>query len=182
MHPRIAELFALVDRGQATLEAAVDSVPAASRSIPQSADRWSVAQVIQHLNIVEGRITGLIAKLIAEGRASGLKPETDSSSIVATIDADRFVDRSSKLVFGGPPPDPSIDAATGLRTFAATRASFKAAVMEGDGLDLSAPSFEHRAFGPLSVYEWIALVGLHMERHAEQIREIGETVSAAESR
>jgi hypothetical protein len=178
MHPRIKELFALVDRGQATLESAVGAVPPALRSTPQSVDRWSVAQVIQHLNIVEGRITGLVARLIAEGKANGLPRERDDSSIIASIMADRYVDRSTKLVFGGAPPDASIDADAGLRSLATTRIAFKAAVMEGDGLDLSVPKFDHRAFGPLTAYEWIALVGLHMERHADQIREIGESVAA----
>lgn len=178
MHSRIAELFEHLDRERATLDAAIATVPSALRSTPQAADRWSVAQVVQHLITVERRITGLVTLQIAGAKSAGIGREMDGAPILATIDTDKFIDRSTKLVFGGDPPSASIDADTGLRALDAARTEFKAAVLHGDGLDLSGVSAPHRAFGSLNMYEWIALVGSHMTRHAEQIREIGATLSA----
>jgi len=181
MHPRIAELFEHLDRETVTLDAAVQSVPVKLRSTQPAPDRWSVAQVLQHLITVERRITGLVTLQIAGAKSTSIGKETDGSSILATMDANRFIDRTTKLVFGGEQPSPSVDAETGRRGLDAARAEFKAAVLQGDGLDLSGISAPHRAFGPLTMYEWIALVGWHMTRHADQIREIGTQVRAPSS-
>jgi len=175
MHSRIAELLAYIDREQAALEAAVGSVPRARHSSAPADGRWSVAQIIQHLVLVERRVTGLITMQLATAKDHGLGSERSSTPILSTIDVGRFADRSRKFVFGGDPPSASVDVDAGLRALAETRVAFKAAVMQGDGFDLSVPSAPHRAFGQLNLYEWIGFVGAHIARHADQIREIGQT-------
>jgi hypothetical protein len=50
MHPRTAELVDLLDRTRADLRRAVDAVPAPRRSDKPAADRWSVADVLEHLS------------------------------------------------------------------------------------------------------------------------------------
>lgn len=112
---------------------------------------------------------------LATAKDHGLGSERSSTPILSTIDVGRFADRSRKFVFGGDPPSASVDVDAGLRALAETRVAFKAAVMQGDGFDLSVPSAPHRAFGQLNLYEWIGFVGAHIARHADQIREIGQT-------
>ncbi|MEP7310481.1 MAG: hypothetical protein ABJA98_33675 [Acidobacteriota bacterium] len=41
-----------------------------------------------------------------------------------------------------------------------------------DGLALGTIRHEHPALGPISIYEWFAVVGSHEARHAAQILEI----------
>jgi hypothetical protein len=45
-------------------------------------------------------------------------------------------------------------------------------IRTGDGLALGAVSAPHPALGQFSGYEWIAFIGSHAARHAEQIREM----------
>src|SRR3954469_15477857 len=97
MHPRIAELLDYVERQRKTLDAAIDTVPRAYRNMRPSEEAWSVNDIVEHLAGVEQRITGLIAKQIAEAKANGLAKESNSSSILATIDTKRVLDRTRRI-------------------------------------------------------------------------------------
>ena len=66
MHPRIAEVLTYLDTNRAALERTLKEVPPASRERRPASERWSVAEVIQHLALVEGRITELLASRIEE--------------------------------------------------------------------------------------------------------------------
>src|SRR6266850_733005 len=56
MHPRIEEVLNYLDTERSALREAVELVPAAARNQSPGADRWSVAQVLQHLAGVENRV------------------------------------------------------------------------------------------------------------------------------
>jgi hypothetical protein len=57
----------------------------------------------------------------------------------------------------------------------AARQGVVAVVHSGDGLALGAVSAPHPALGVFSGYDWIAFVGSHAARHADQIREMNLT-------
>ena len=64
MHPRTEELLTHLEETRAALHAAVDAVPSSLRETRPAADRWSVAEVLEHLGRVEEQITRLLtAKL-----------------------------------------------------------------------------------------------------------------------
>jgi len=60
-------------------------------------DRWSVAEIIQHLSIVEERIGRRLSQQIAEAQSAGLPPETSEAPILPTLDLPRFEDRSRRV-------------------------------------------------------------------------------------
>ncbi len=64
MHSRIAEALDYLDTERADLQAAVDLVPTKLRERAPASDRWSVAQVLQHLTLIESRIVPLVHKLV----------------------------------------------------------------------------------------------------------------------
>jgi hypothetical protein len=41
-----------------------------------------------------------------------------------------------------------------------------------EATDLSAFTYPHPAFGPLNFYQWLALIGLHEQRHLNQIESV----------
>jgi hypothetical protein len=175
MHPRIAEVLDYVERQRKTLDAAIATIPSARRNERPAEERWSVAEIVEHLAEVEKRITGLIAKQIADAKAKGLAKETDSSSILATIDTKRVLDRTRRIT-STTIPTGTVTFADALRQLDAARGQLTSAVMQGDGYDLTAVSAPHRVFGQIHMYEWVAFIGSHMGRHAEQVREIGQQV------
>ena len=95
MHPRIAELIDYVDAQTETLRTAYHDVPPDQRGARRAPGRWSPAENVQHLTIVERRLTQRFATLIEQARALPL--ETETTSVLGTGPAARAVDRSSRF-------------------------------------------------------------------------------------
>lgn len=173
MHPRTSELLAHVDAHRAALERAVAEVPASDRERRPAADRWSVAEVLEHLSIVESTIAGLIHKQAEALRAAGEAREPDTSSVLPMLDVDRLLDRGNKLVSGERSrPQGQLTADAAMQALAASREKLRAALIAADGLPLAKASAPHPFFGPYNLYQWALFVGAHESRHAAQIREI----------
>ena len=179
MHPRTRELLEYLDTQRAELRAAFDAVPLASRDQPPAPGQWSAVAVIEHLAIVDGRISKVLATKIAEGRAAGVGPETSTDAILPSINVGLVLDRTTRVTA------PEVLRPTGLDADAAWAAleratvAVRAAVVECDGLALSTITHRHPLFGPLSLYYWIAFVGAHEARHAAQIRESAQFAGRA---
>src|SRR5215470_12978964 len=97
MHPRMNELIEYLDETRAQLAKVVAAVPPAQRDVRPSADCWSVGEVLEHLTLVEGRIASLYARKVAAARAAGLGPETETSSVLNSLNRDRMIDRSQRV-------------------------------------------------------------------------------------
>jgi hypothetical protein len=169
MHPRIAELIAYVDTQTAALRAAYDAVPPEQRGTRPAAGRWSTAEVVNHLAIVERRLTQRLSSLIEQARA--LPVETETTSVLATGAAARAVDRTRRFVTSEASEPRNADPARVWDDFAAAHRDLMDVVVTGDGLALGGVSAPHPALGELSGYDWIAFIGAHAARHADQIRE-----------
>src|SRR5258705_5647060 len=85
MHPRLQELFAFLSVRRNALREAVDAVPEAQRNQQPEPDRWSVAEVLEHLALVEARFKTFISGRLSEARASGLVAELETDSVVGTF-------------------------------------------------------------------------------------------------
>ena len=176
MHPRITELLVYLDSHTVNLRSAYESVPADRRAVRPSPDRWSPAEVVHHLVIVERRLSQRLASLIEQARA--LPPEADESSLFPMANATRVEirDRRFKTSEASEPRD--TDPARVWNEFLDTRTELERVIATGDGLQLGAVTAPHPVLGAFSAYEWIAFAGAHASRHADQIREIGASAAA----
>ncbi|MEP6763077.1 MAG: DinB family protein [Gemmatimonadaceae bacterium] len=178
MHPRIQQAVTHLDVTRASLEQAVNDVPENSRERRPSDDRWSVAQVVQHLAMVEGRIAALLRAKWEEARAVGLGKDQATSPITPSFDVDGLKNRSAALVAReGSIPEPSVTSVEALKALSASRATLRAFIDDADGDDLSAVMAPHGRFGLMSVYDWLMFIGGHEARHTEQVREVGQQVA-----
>ena len=177
MHPRSEEVVNYLDKTRTELRAAVDSVPSAARNQKPAADQWSVAQVLDHLAIVHGRVAKAIGKWIAEAQAAGLGPETSNTSLLNTIPSERILDRSRKVQAPeAVVPRNDIAAQTAWNELEQAQEKLRTAFLTGDGLALEKVVQPHPVLGPINMYQWTLFNGSHEARHALQIREIGETL------
>ena len=179
MHPRSEEVLNYLDKTRTELRAAVDSVPSDARNQKPEPDQWSVAQVLDHLAIVHGRVAIAIEKWIAEAQAAGIGPETLNSSLLHTIPSERILDRSRKVQ--APEailPDSDVDVETAWNKLEQAREKLRTAFLSGDGLALEQVVQPHPVLGPINIYQWTLFNGSHEARHALQIREIGKTLTS----
>ena len=173
MHPRTEELLNFLLTTQIRLREAVDSVSPAARNEPAPAGRWSVAEVLEHLALVETGIGRLISKKVGEARAAGLGPEPDTSSILWSLDVHRALDRNERQEAPErtrPSSPRGVEEA--WRHLEDAHANARNAVASTEGLAIGALTHAHPSLGPLNLYQWIIFIGAHELRHALQIREI----------
>jgi uncharacterized damage-inducible protein DinB len=170
MHPRIKEVIEALDSRRAELARAVNEVPMSARGRRPSEDRWSVAEVLEHLALVEENIPQRVKALVTEQRTN---PERESTSIAETIDSAFMLDRSKKRVAReAMQPRSGVDAAAAWTRLERARQVTHETLRELDGVALSDVSAPHPALGPLNGYQWFLFLAAHEGRHTAQIREI----------
>jgi len=173
MHPRSAEVLNYLDQTRRELRAAVDSVPSDSRNAKPAGDRWSVAQILDHLAIAHSLVAALVQKSIAEAQAKGIGPETVTSSVLGTVPTERILDRTRKVQ--APEtilPRSDVDVETAWTDLDQAREKLRAAFLAGDGLALEQVIQPHPVLGPINMYQWVLFNGSHEARHTLQIREL----------
>ncbi len=180
MHSPLSSAFASLDDAHARLRAAVAAVPPPLRGRRPSVDRWSVAEVLEHLALVERRFSIALGERIDEARARGLGAERATVQPLPEGIGRMLADRSAKRQA----PEPSqprgvLDEAAAWAAYEDARSQFRRTVGAADGFALSEVEHTHPFFGTLTVYQWVELVAAHAVRHADQIVEIGRELGAA---
>ena len=172
MHPRLQELFDYLQVRRTALGEAVDEVPAPRRGERPGTDRWSVAEVLEHLALVEGRFKTALGDRLAEAKARGLAAEHDTSPIVGTFDVAGLLDRRTRHQAPDVVRPQGGDWQTAWTRLEDTRRSFLDVFLAGDGLALGDVVHAHPRLGSLNLYQWGVWLGGHEARHTEQVREI----------
>jgi hypothetical protein len=174
MHPRTREILDFLDGSHLALADAVGEVPEPLRERRPSPDRWSVAEVVEHMARVEDRIAGFLAEPLARAAAGAVGPEGETSPVAPTFDVAALLDRSRPLVAGATSqPDEGLPLGVARARLDARREELRRAVAAADGRALGEMRLPHPRFGELDLYQWLLFVGGHEQRHAAQVREIG---------
>jgi hypothetical protein len=179
MHRHLASVLATLDEARGALQQALDSVPAERRTEKPAPDRWSSAEVLEHISLAEAGFSSWITAGIEKARAAGLGNETAARTElperVRTLLADR-INRRQAPERVHPKGGMSAEAAWQAIAFGERR--LRTVLSLADGLALNEVIIEHPALGPFNVYQWIELMAEHRRRHAAQISEIGTTFSS----
>lgn len=178
MHPRIEEVLSYLDQTRADLSSTVDRVAASRRDERPGENQWSVAEILEHLNIIETRIGQLLSGMIDGAKAAGLGPEVETGPVMDSIDRARIRDRSQRVT--APEmvkPRSETDAAAAWLALQQSREKLRAALMSADGLALSQLKQNHPVLGLINLYQWSLFVGAHEARHTQQVQEIAQQFS-----
>jgi hypothetical protein len=181
LHPRIRELIEYLTEHRRRLHEAVASVPPALRDRKPASNQWSVAEVVEHLSLVEHRMAALLSRQVTAARANGAGPDPDTSSVVSTYaDPDAVLDRTRKIVAPAlVQPTGTIDPSAGTEALVQAHAAMISSLQNANGVNLAPLMVTHPALGPLNMYHWVISLALHDDRHAAQIREIGESLAGS---
>ena len=168
MHPRLTDLLDYVHRQTDDLRKAYDAVPPERRTVRPEPGRWSPAEIVHHLVIVDRRINQRLKSLVEEAR--GLPAETEDAPQVSTI-AERVSTRDRRFKTSEASEPRDTDPSRIWDDLAAVRRELEEVVATAEGVALGKVFAPHPALGPLCGYDWLAFVGAHAARHADQIRE-----------
>lgn len=135
-------------------------------------EKWSVAQIVEHVTIVNGGALRICSKLLGKGEAAGksndgsvsISPgfiEAGSSAVGQKLEAPEMVRPINNV--------PIADSIAKLDEQQAQYAELKEKFQKIDGVEAK---FPHPYFGDLSAQEWLVLSGAHEIRHLKQIRRV----------
>jgi hypothetical protein len=173
----VAEIYEDIDRARARLVGAVESLTAEQQAFRPSPDRWTVAEIIEHLSITERRLARMLGVLL--GKLDGEAAREDGSPF-APVSLAEFLERARAEKYtapeeirptGAPLPD-------SLASLGDSRAALHALRPRVERVDGTRTHYPHPAWGPLDLYQWIAFVGLHEQRHLAQIEALKGIMNA----
>src|SRR5215217_6775598 len=166
----IAAVRESLNTDRTALRDAVDRVPPSLRGRKPAADRWSVAEVLEHLSIVEGRVVMLLSAMILTAPAIPSATEGEETA----IDRTALRNRTTRITAPDPiQPTGTVSADEAWASLERSREQLFGLLDTAEGRDLTQITRQHPVLGPLDGYQWIAAIGGHEERHTAQIQEIG---------
>lgn len=172
MQPRTTEVLAYLDTHRHALEQAASTLPESARTRRPAPDRWSVAEILEHVAIVERRIAGLLGEAVDRAREAGIGPERDSSPVVPTVPVAALLDRSAPITAReNALPTGKLDPRQAAAALGETQRALRDLLLASDGIALGEVIVPHPRLGPLNVYQWLVFVGAHEGRHTAQVNE-----------
>ena len=132
-------------------------------------DRWSVAEVTEHIAAAEDMLRGMITSQVMNAPP---RPEGENVKAIDEMVLAQIADRTQKAQ--APPelkPTNRYGSPEGsLKHFTDTRAETLAFLIKHD--DLRAHAMDSPLGKKLDAYEWILFIAAHSERHTKQINEV----------
>ncbi len=170
MHARLAEAMDYVEEKREELLQSFAGVSHDWLALRSSPDRWSIAEILEHLRLVESGVARLITKRTGQARADGLGEETSSASVMPTFAP--FTTALAAQVMEAPVPvrprsDVGINEA--IEGLADSREALRAAAASANGLSIGEIKHTHPFLGELDLYQWLIFIGQHEVRHKKQI-------------
>ena len=176
------ELFNTITSIRERVYAVAEQVPSELGGTRPSPDAWSAAETLDHMGLAEEFVVSQIKQQLAlpeadikaniaarfpgapDSAEKGRRFQPFSMEKIGAITRGRKLTAPPPLV---PHPDSTIHQA--LERLRRTRADLLSLRPQIEALDLSEKRFPHFVFGELTIYEWIALTGMHDNRHLDQI-------------
>ena len=173
MHPRITEAKQhLTDQRLRVLDA-IASIPEALRDKRGQVDRWSPAEVLEHLYIIETAFGKIFTMKFADAKANGLRRDTEDGAIANDTFRSLLLNREQRIAAPErTAPRGTMSCAEALENLRTSRAALFEAIDGADGYALQDIRHLHPVLGEQNFYDWLMIAGWHEARHAEQIREI----------
>ncbi len=169
---KVAEIYAANQRAREKVIAAVKDLSAERSLSPLEGEKWSIAQVTEHIAMVADAAARICAKLLGQSEAADVESDAD------TAFSDTFLTKSKEIAaiklqapervqpVGGQSIEQSLAKLTAVSSrFDELRPLF-------EQYDCREQTFPHPFFGELNAGEWLALAGLHAERHVKQVESL----------
>jgi uncharacterized damage-inducible protein DinB len=187
----IESIYAANEAVRRKLYARVENLSAAQQTFRPTGDAWSIAEIMEHLSIIETNMVRLIGMLLAktESAAAANAGAQDAGAGASAGDAaatprafqpfsmDALIDTIKDKKLDAPEqvrPGGQMSLADSLAALRATRASLESLRPRLETIDLTAAAYPHPAWGDLNIAQWLAFIGLHEGRHLAQIKRLME--------
>lgn len=161
--------LAHLEKTRAGVLAAAEGLSEAQLNFKSAPEKWSVAQVLEHIASAEDMLMGMVT-----GQAMSAPPRAEAEDVKAIdqLILTAIPDRSQKRSAPEPliPTNRYGSSAEALKHFGESRAKTIAFMQETAGLR------DHASDSPLGKkldpYQWLLFISAHSERHTKQMLEV----------
>jgi hypothetical protein len=167
----ISEIYEANDRIRTRLKDTLLGVTERQAAAVPDGEKWSIAQIAEHVSMVGNGMHRICAKLLSKAEASGQVSD-------GTVDLSAFAEKAMGIA-DVKLEAPEIVQPTGTRSIAEsvrsldeTQRGFNCLKPLFEKYDASSPKFPHPYLGDMTAVEWLVMCGAHERRHLKQIERL----------
>lgn len=131
------------------------------------ADRWSIAEIAEHLVLMEGSTLPLLKHMLATAHSEEPAPRKDESIVRVIRNRARKAQAPEAMLPAG-----RYDSVEQIESMFRRLRGGVLRYVETCNDDLRGHVYPHPAVGELDGYQWLLFVNAHVERHMLQIEEV----------
>ncbi len=182
LHPVLSAIVRELAQEREKLLEVAQSIPAAQREVRPAPDRWTAAENLSHLAVVEQSSGKLFSVHARQLREAGAPPDTtsDPAAVIEAFNRFSVQLRNQRLQAPervAPAENASFDEA--LEQLMQSRTRLLDAIEKANGLPLGSVSAPHPRLGEITLYEWLLMIARHEARHTDQLRELLSQLTAS---
>jgi hypothetical protein len=166
----LGEIFAAVDEAHARFIERINSLSAEEAGARADLEAWTVAEIVEHVSLVDKQIVKLITRLLLRAEADSARAGADGK--ITPDRMNQVIERSLREKYQAPEtahPAGNISLGDSLALMSATRTALHELRPRLEAIDLTAVSYPHPVFGQFNPYEWLVMIYVHEDRHLRQI-------------
>ena len=182
----IPEIYEAIDASRGRLVACVESLDEEQARFHSSPDRWSIAEIIEHLSLVEGQVARLCHIMLAKAEAAGATRAADGEGAApfTPVTIEHLVEELRERKLQAPDnarPGGQLTLGEALARLAESRAALTDLRPRLELVDGTSVRYPHPAAGPIDIYQWLLFLGAHEDRHRLQIEALKQSPGFASS-
>ena len=167
----VADIMEANEQAEARFIAAVSNLNEAQANFRPDQSRWTIAEIAEHIGIVNGGFLRLMRKLLGEAEASPTPPKADlnlgHTSLNGKGEAPEPFQAPERVH-----PKGGVAIEDSIANVRATTSELAELQPRIEAIDMFGQVFSHPVFGPLNAYQWLVLLGEHEDRHRGQIERL----------
>ena len=167
----VAEIFDSIEETRGRLAARVAELTTEQENFRPATGGWSVAEIVEHLALLEERLLGLMNVMVNKAEKAGFQRDAENSRF-NPVSLEQFTARAGKEKYNAPDPvcpKGGVSVRESLERLRQSRESLRRLRPRIEATDLGGARYAHPAFGPLDFYQWLLMIGFHEERHLRQL-------------
>lgn len=177
----VAEIYEALEDTRERLRRTLEGLDAEAETFRDAPERWTIAEIVEHLSIVEGGVARLASKVLDKVESEGGAAAPAGGGLRSPlVDFGAVAERAAREKYAAPEkavPKGGVAVADSLARLRESSDTLRALRPRMETLDLTAARFPHPAFGPLDLYQWLAVLSLHEERHRRQIEALKDSLA-----
>ena len=168
----VDEIYEAIEKTREKLILAAESLTEEQKNARENEQSWTVAEILEHLGIVEGGVIRIFEKLLPKAESAGIKSDGNLNPPISFVEQ---AQAAKDKKFEAPQqvhPQGTLTITESLAKLRENRQKLNELRPRIIATDLSNALFPHPAFGNINLYQWLIMTGLHEYRHLMQIERI----------